>query len=544
MFDTVAQRDSAVPRAGCQHRSGSGTALGLLALAAVLGGAGRVGPVHAQIPDDVLVVGQVAEPKSLDPHAVTALNDYRILVNVYDGLVRFKDQSLDVEPALARSWEISDDGRVYTFRLRPGVRFHDGSRFDATAVKFNLERMLLDDHPAHGTGPFPLAFMLDAVSTVEIVDALTVRLRLDEPYAPLLSNLAYPIGLMVSPAAVREHGDGFGRHPSGTGPFRFAEWRSRQRVVLERHAEYWAGRPRLRALLFRPIGDPVTRVTELLSGGLDLAVEIPPDQVAELRTARGFTVHEAVGPHLWFLILNTREGPFADRRMRQAANYAIDKRALVDQLLRGSATIASGPVPQAFAWAYNDAVEPYPHDPQRARRLVAASGYADGVDVTLLVAQGGSGMLAPVQMGTAIQADLAAVGIRVTIETYEWNTYLSLVNAGLEGKADMAEMAWMTNDPHTLPALALRTDAWPEEGGFNSGYYANPEVDRLLDRARRATDSGERARHYRRIQAIVHADAPWVFVASWKQNAVTTDRVRGFALQPSFFLRLENTYKP
>ena len=152
-------------------------------------------------------------------------------------------------------------------------------------------------------------------------------------------------------------------------------------------------------------------------------------------------------------------------------------------------------------------------------------------------------MLDPVAMGTAIQADLKAVGLEVKIETYEWNTFLGEVNPGLEGKADMAEMAWMTNDPDTLPFLALRTAAWPEQGGFNSGYYSNPKVDELLEAARRSTDQAERARLYQEMQVIVQEDAPWVFVANWKQNAVTSDRVAEFSLQPSFFLLLDDVVK-
>ena len=146
-------------------------------------------------------------------------------------------------------------------------------------------------------------------------------------------------------------------------------------------------------------------------------------------------------------------------------------------------------------------------------------------------------------MGTAIQADLAKVGLEVKIETYEWNTFLSQVNPGLEGKADMAEMAWMTNDPDTLPYLTLRTEALPDNGGFNSGYYSNEKVDELLESARTATDQEERARLYREMQAIVHEDAPWVFVANWKQNAVTSDRVENFDLQPSFLLNLQGVVK-
>ena len=152
-------------------------------------------------------------------------------------------------------------------------------------------------------------------------------------------------------------------------------------------------------------------------------------------------------------------------------------------------------------------------------------------------------MLDPVAMGTAIQADLDAVGFDVTIETYEWNTFLGEVNPGLEGKADMAEMAWMTNDPDTLPFLALRTAAMPDQGGFNSGYYSNPEVDELLEAARVSTSQAERAELYREMQTIVQEDAPWVFVANWKQNAVTSAEVENFSLQPSFFLLLDDVVK-
>ncbi|NCX83977.1 MAG: ABC transporter substrate-binding protein [Rhodobacteraceae bacterium] len=456
--------------------------------------------VGAQTPSDVLVIGQIAEPKALDPAAVTAVNDFRILMNVYDGLVRYKDGTLEVEPSLATSWDISDDGKTYTFNLREGVKFHDGSAFNADAVKFNFDRMLDENHPYHNTGPFPLSFFFSAVESVEAVNDTTVRFTLNEPYAPFLSNLAYPTGLIVSPSAVEKHGS-----------------------------------------VFRPITDANTRTAEMLAGGIDLMVEVPPVSLSEFQ-GNSYTVHEQAGPHVWFLILNAKEGPFADVRVRQAANYAINKEAIVNDVLEGTAAVAAGPTPPAFAWAYNESLEPYPYDPDKARALLSEAG-AEGAELTFYVTEGGSGMLDPVAMGTAIQADLKAVGLDVKIETYEWNTFLGEVNPGLEGKADMAEMAWMTNDPDTLPFLALRTAAWPEQGGFNSGYYSNPKVDELLEAARRSTDQAERARLYQEMQVIVQEDAPWVFVANWKQNAVTSDRVDGFSLQPSFFLLLDDVVK-
>ncbi len=501
------------------------------------------GMAGAQTPPNVLVVGQIAEPKSLDPHADTAVNDFRILVNLYDGLVRYKPGTLEVEPSLAESWDISDDGKTYTFHLRDGISFHDGTPFNAEAVKFNFDRMLKEDHPYHDTGPFPLAFFFSSVTGVTAVDDLTVEFKLSEPYAPFLSNLAYPTGLIVSPAAVEKYGKDFGRHPTGTGAFKFEEWDANSKVVVSRNEDYWDGPPPLEAVIFRPITDANTRIAEMLSGGLDVMVEVPPDSLAQFRDNASFQVFEQAGPHLWFLILNTKDGPFADKKIRQAVNYAIDKKALVDNILQGTAEVAAGPTPPAFAWAHDDSLQPYPHDPDKAKELLKEAGY-DGSEVTFYVTEGGSGMLDPLAMGTAIQADLQEVGMPVKIETYEWNTFLGKVNPGLEGQADMAEMAWMTNDPDTLPYLALRTEAFPDKGGFNSGYYSNPEVDKLLEEARTATDQDTRADLYKQMQEIVADDAPWVFVANWKQNAVTSAAVQDFALQPSFFLMLQNVSKP
>ena len=501
-----------------------------------------VTPALGQTPPNVLVVGQIAEPASLDPHVSTASNDFRIAVNVYDGLVRNTPGTLEIEPALATDWTISDDGLEYIFNLREGVTFHDGTPFNAEAVKFNFDRMLDESHPFASTGPFPLAFFFSSIDNVEVVDDLTVKFTLNEAFAPLMSNLASPSGLIVSPAAVEQHGADYGRNPVGTGPFKFEEWQSNTRVVVSRNEDYWDGPAPLEAVIFRPIVDANTRVAEMLSGGIDVLLETPPDNVAQFRDDPSFQLKEAVGPHVWYVMLNAKEGPFADKLVRQAVNYAVNKDSLVTDVLQGTADVSAGPIPPAFNWAYNEDVEPYPYDPDRARELLAEAG-VEGASLTFLVTEGGSGMLDPVPMGTAIQADLAAVGLDVEIKTYEWNTFLSEVNPGLEGKADMAEMAWMTTDPDTLPFLTLRTAAFPEQGGFNSSYYSNPEVDALLDQARVSTDPEERGELYRQVQALVHEDAPWLFVANWKQNAVVTSVVDQFELQPDFSLVLRDVTK-
>ncbi|MEJ2479981.1 MAG: ABC transporter substrate-binding protein [Acidihalobacter sp.] len=508
-----------------------------------LGAGWAILPAHAATPPGVLVVGQSAEPKSLDPAVDTAVTDFRILENIYDGLVRYKSGTLQPVPALAKSWTISKDGLTYTFNLRHDVKFQDGTPFNAEAVKFNFDRMLDKKDPYHDTGPFPQAFFFSDVKHVTVVDPYTVQFILKKPYAPFLSNLAYPTGLIVSPAAVMKYGKNYGSHPSGTGPFELVQWDRNNKVVLKRNPHYWNGEAKLKTVIYRPISDTNTRVSELLSGGIDVMFGVPPNSLRLFEHNANFKIHQQVGPHVWFVILNAKDGPLKSKLVRQAMNYAVNKKAIVKNVLKGTAEVANGPTPPAFAWAYNKKLQPYPYDPAKAKKLLAKAGYPNGFSTTFYVTQGGSGMLSPVEMGTAIQADLAKVGIKVKIETFEWNTFLSKVNAGLKGNVGMAEMAWMTNSPDTLPFLALRTQAWPSKGGFNSGYYSNPEVDKLLEEARSTSDQAKRAELYKKMQVIVHNDAPWIFVANWKQNAVTSTKVKNFHLEPSFFLLLHNVSK-
>ena len=482
-----------------------------------------------------IIVGQAAEPQSLDPHRVTALNDFRIIHTMFEGLVRYRPGSLDIEPALATDWTVSENGRRYQFDLRQEVRFHDGTAFDADAVVYSFERFLDPDHPQADTGPFPMAFLFGEIESVETTGPHSVAFTLKEPYAPFLSLLAYPSASILSPAALQAEGRGFGRAPVGTGPFRFEEWQSRRRVVVERNHNYWGEPAAWPRLLFKPLPDVNARLTDLLAGVTDLIVDPPADIAAALGPQSGYDVLRQAGPHLWFRILNTAEAPFEDVRVRRAVNYAVDRKAIIDQVLQGSASEAAGPVPKAFSWALTEEIAPYPYDPGKARALLDEAEY-HGAPVSLLVAEGGSGMLDPVAMAVAIQADLAEVGMPVELRRLEWNTYLNEVNSGLKDTADMAEMAWMTNDPDTLPYLALRSEASPEKGGFNSGYFSDAQADQLIEAARRAPSREERAALYTELQKRIQREAPWLFVASWRQAIITSDDLENIALEPSFLI--------
>ena len=520
-------------------RAGCGFMLGACLLAMMaLSGCSEIQP-----PAEVLVVAQQAEPRSLDPQATSALNDFRILVNLYEGLVAYRPGTLEPAPALAHSWKVSNGGRDYTFRLKSGVRFHDGTPLNAEAVVFNFRRMLNPSHPYHEPGPFPLKSMYDRVETVEAAGVLAVRVRLKEPFAPFLSNLAYPSALLVSPTAVERWGKDYGQHPVGTGPYRFVDWEPARRVLLERNDRYHGTPPRLMRLVFRPLADPMARVAELIAGGVDVALEVTPDALAAFRGRPGFQVLERTGPHLWYLMLNTGEPPFDDRRMRLAANLAVYKDALVRDVLQGTASVAAGPVPNAIGWAYNRRLQPFAYDPHQARTLIEEAGYDGGRPLRLLVPASGPGMLAPVAMVTAIQRDLAVVGIEVEIETLEWNAYLASINKGLAGRGHLAAMAWMANDPDTPLYQSLRCGMVAEQGGLNAGYYCNAEVDDLIEQARFTNNKLRRAALYRELARKVHSDAPWLEVASWRGNLVARNRVQGLTLEPSFLLDLSEVWK-
>src|SRR5262249_28187266 len=279
-----------------------------MALAAALAGARGPGAMAA---GKTLVVGLVAEPTSMDPGQLTDINSMRVLSSVYDTLIRFKPGSFTQEPGLATAWRMSPDGLTYTFTLRRGVKFHDGTPFDAEAVKFTYDRLLDPKHPFADTGPFPFAsFYYGAIKEVTVVDPGTVRMTLKQPFSPLLNNLTLNTGRIVSPAAVKKWGKEFASHPVGTGPFKFASWDKNVRIILDANPGCWAGAPRLERLIFRPLVEEQTRVTELLSGGVDFIVDVPPDNVEQVKKDPRLAFYSQPGPHIWWVTLNVQKKPF------------------------------------------------------------------------------------------------------------------------------------------------------------------------------------------------------------------------------------------
>ena len=501
----------------------------------------RVQRPAAQSPG-TLVVGLVAEPTSLDPGQLTDINSMKLLGALYDTLVRFKPNSFDLQPSLALSWDMSADGMSYTFKLRPGVKFHDGTDFDASAVKFTYDRLLDPNNAYADTGPFPFAAgYYGSIAETVVVDPMTVRFNLKKQDSALINAFTLNTGRIVSPRAVMTSRKDYFQNPVGTGPFKFVGWDHNVRISLTANPDYWDGAPALSQLIFRPLADEQTRITEFLSGGVDVIFDVPPDNIDQVQNTQSAVFVQQPGPHVWWVTLNTTRPPFDNVLVRQAVNYAVNKDALTQDILKGTGTPAVGPIPPAISWAYTDQVQQYPYNPDQARALLQQSGVLMPINLTFWVTESGSGMQSPKTMGTAIQADLAAVGVNAQIQTFEWGAYLNKYGAGLGADAQLAELSWMfdSGDPaHMLPNNLYGPSCSPK--GFNGGCYQNSQVDGMMDQALTITDRDQRGTIYKQIQQLVAADAPWIFVDNQIQNMAMTSRVHGLNLHPSFYMTYLN----
>ncbi|GLW11253.1 hypothetical protein Misp01_63810 [Microtetraspora sp. NBRC 13810] len=351
---------------------------------------------------------------------------------LYDGLTRYDlkqaDKSPQIVPGLATSWDTSPDGRTWTFHLRQGVTFTDGTPFDADAVIFGFDRLLKKDSPSYYPAAAGAAGLWTGqIKSYEKVDDRTVRITTPQPSGHLLTDLTFLT--FPSPTAVGKYGNqGFALHPVGTGPFRFSSLQPGQQLVLLPNKDYWGGAPKLGKLVLRPVPDPGARTVALRSGEVNWIEYPSPDDIESL-TSAGYSLLANDYDHLWYCTFDQAKKPWNDVRVRQAANYAIDRKSIAGDLLKGTAAPAYQHAPAATE-AYDAANDVYSYDPAKARSLLAEAGVAGGFTTTLAVPTGGSGNLIPVPIATALQAQLAKIGIDVRIQKVEWSALLADLNAG------------------------------------------------------------------------------------------------------------------
>jgi peptide/nickel transport system substrate-binding protein len=487
-----------------------------------------------------LIVGTETDIEGFDPGHAGALATTRVNINVLEGLVKYNPGTVDLIPHLAlevptlENGGVSEDGLTYTFTLRPDVKFHDGADLNAEAAVMSYRR-LYDPEFEYYDDTNTSGFFLAGLTNVEAVDDMTVRFTLAEPNAAFVELSNIYAGKIMSPKAIQEVPiAGWAEGSYGTGPFKVTSWEKGVSVVLERNEEYWGTPPSLQSLVFRPIPEPTARVAALLSGEVDMIVVVPPDAIQSIKDDPNLTYEQGPSLHYWFIQLNTTAPPFDDVRVRQAVNYAVNKEGLANDILAGSAVPATQPMPAAN-WSYNEAITGYPYDPEMARQLLAEAGYADGFQTNMIIPQSGSGMMIPVQMNEYIQGNLRDVGIEVAIQSFEWVSYLGIWGQGLNPDVTMGNQSIMASDPYVANFL-LSGAFTPAEGGWNIGYYENPEVDALLASALETPDREARKEIYADAWAMITEDAPWIFVVNDLQPMAFKQSVQGYVTNPAYVI--------
>ena len=366
-----------------------------------------------------------------------------------------------------------------------------------------------------------------------------MRLNLKYPTSSLPALLALPNCAIVSPAAFAKGHADFNSRPVGSGRYRLETWERGSRLVLRRNDDYWGAKGRTQTLVYRAIPDATTRVTELMTGGVDLILPIAPDFIERLEKTPQVAVHKRTGLTIWYVGFNVEKKPFTDKRVRQALNHAVNRDAIVRDILKGTGVPAVGPLLPG-TWAAEPGVRKYPYDPAAAKRLLADAGFPNGFEVDFWVPESGSGMQSPIEMSTVIQSNLAAVGVKASLKTFEWGSYLGKLRSDAPA---MFALSWFlkSEDPDLslYPLFFSKNTPLP-----NRSNYVNADVDQLLVQARQLADRGKRAELYRRAQQIIVDDAPWIFVDHELQIVATRANVKGFKLHPSGFdLRVEHVTK-
>jgi len=452
-----------------------------------------------------------SSPANLDPRVGTDAQSERIDALLFDGLVN-RDEHFNLVPGLAERWEIPDP-LTYIFRLRRGVRFSDGRPLTARDVKWTFDSIL------NGTVLTPKAGFYRQVERVLAPDDATVIFRLKEPYSTLLWNLSNPaIGIVPEGS-----GTDFNRHVVGSGPFRLVRLEQDKELVIERNPVYWGTAAKVERVRFAVVPDTTTRALELRKGSADLEINaLPGDMVVTIDRQRQLDVMRSPGSTYAYLAFNLRDPILKNVRVRQAIAYAIDRPPMIHYLWRDMARPAASVLPPEH-WAYDGEVRTYPHDPARARQLLDAAGYPERSGVRFHLTMKTSTEESTRLMAAVLQQQLREVGVALDIRSFEFATFYADVQ---KGAFQLFSLRWVggNEDPDIFEHVFSSKSFPPNRG--NRGYYSNPQVDELIDDARRSIDRERRKRDYDEIQRIVAEDLPYVNLWYYDNVLVHTPRVR------------------
>ncbi len=478
----------------------------------------------AEDEESIFIVARTNDAVNLDAGWAYYDGEIDLIYHMYEGLVKYIDDDLNVGPSLATDWYSDEEGKVWTFELREGVKFHDGSDFNADAVVFTFERILQEDHPYAGMGDWSyLDYLLgDVIAEVNAIDDYTVEFVLNDVFAPFMTYMGLYSQFIISPTSAQENKDEFYRNPVGTGPYMMEEWRSDEYTSMVLFDDYWGDKPAIDKIIWKVVPDASTRLMELQAGEVHAIKTILPEQLETIESDDALYLEQVPGANIFLGNINHEAEPFDDVRMRQALMHAVDFDSLVDSVYEGLGTRAINSMPPTI-FGYNADIEPYPYDPDQAMELMADAGYGDGFDMDIHVFSGARVYIGrPVDVAELIASDLRAVGINTNVIVNEWAAHSEIISSH---QHQLAFTGWydVAHPNNFLRALVL-------EGMENN--YKPDILWELADKANATYDRDLQEEYYLEMQQILHDDAAIMHIAHSDYTAAITADAGGFVLDP------------
>ncbi|MFB2881628.1 ABC transporter substrate-binding protein [Floridanema aerugineum] len=479
----------------------------------------RTTPTTSTTNQQVLVYGSGGSPVNLEPGNITDGNSLIVQQQIYDRLLEFKPGTTDLQPSLATSWSVSPDGKTWTFKLRPGVKFHDRTDFDAESVKFNVERWWDAKNPngyRNAGKSYEIwqqifgGFKGDPNSLLQdfkVIDKSTIQFVLKQPFAAFPAAIGSGFFGMASPAAIKKAGANYGTPNSlavGTGPFIFKEWRTGDRVTLAKNPNYWQkDLPKTNQLVIRFVTDPAARLAQLRAGQIDFTVDLAPDQIKEIQGDPNLVAVPRPSFNVGYLALNTSYKPLADVRVRQAIDLAINKQQIVQAFWGELGENSPHFIPSILSWAQSKNLTKREQNPQKAKELLTQAGYPNGFDLELWYMPVSRPYFpTPKPIAEAFAADLSAIGIRVKLNTKDWAAYIADRKKSPGFQAFMLGWTADYGDPDSFYYPHFGPGGTTDIGGWK-----NAKVIQLLNQGRATGDQAARAKIYAQVDEILHQEA-------------------------------------
>ena len=491
-----------------------------------------------------LVIGRPSDAISLDSNTETTAPGAIVYGNIIESLLSV-DKEGNVHPHLAHKYEVMSPERI-RFYLRKGIKFHDGTAFDAKAVKYTFDRAI--NQPARWKGLF------GPLKACEIVDDGTVDIVMKVSYGPTLASVAMVYCGIISPTAAEKYGKDYGRHPVGTGPFKFKEWKTKDRITIVRNDDYWGEKALLDKVVFRVIPEAGARMMAVRTGDIDMAMQPTPAELEAFRSDPDFTVAETMGMRIIYVGFHNEMAPTDNPKIRQALAMAVDVKGILDNIMEGSAVPPRGYLaPAVFGFKDMELEKRFPYNPEKAKAMLAELGWKDSNGDGILDKDGKK--LSVKFLGTkgrypqdaeiceAVQAMWKSIGVDATLEFFEWAATFTMLRKP-ELNYNVYCLGWVTTNrdaDYSLYAMFHSSQFSPK--GWNRNRYRNATADKLLDEARSSQDRAERKSKYAEVQDLLAESAAWIPIYNTKEILVLNKKVKGFEPDPlEYMLPLKTVY--